>query len=288
MLIIKFFFFYFLKFLYFIDSIIFFFLNKRISIYIYEFIRKRCYVTIYVKKKLVKFFAPNNLIRWRIATYYSKEPETLEWINNFSKKNIIFWDIGGNIGLYSIYAALTHKNIKVICFEASLNNLGILARNISINYLTKKIYINPFPLSNKVNKYLLMKEKDFIEGGALNTYGENLNFEGKKFFSNNNYKVYGTTINYLIKNKILEVPDYIKIDVDGIEHLILQGGNKYLNNKKIKSISIELNENFSVQFNTVIKIMDKYKFILKQKKHANYLDTSKKFSKTFNYIFERP
>ena len=78
MLIIKFFFFYFLKFLYFIDSIIFFFLNKRISIYIYEFIRKRCYVTIYVKKKLVKFFAPNNLIRWRIATYYSKEPETLE------------------------------------------------------------------------------------------------------------------------------------------------------------------------------------------------------------------
>jgi FkbM family methyltransferase len=284
---IKSLFFYSLKILYFFDYIIFFFFNKKISIYIYESIRNKSYENLYIKKKLIKFFAPNNLIQWRIATYFSKEPETLEWINNFSKKNVIFWDIGANIGLYSIYAALTHKNIKVICFEASSNNLGILSRNISINHLTNKIYINPFPLSNKENKYLLMKEKDFIEGGALNTFGENLNFEGKKFSSNNNYRVYGTTINYLIKNRILEVPDYIKIDVDGIEHLILEGGNKYLHNKKIKSVSIELNENFIEQFNKVIKIMDKSKFILKQKKHAKYLDSSKKFAKTFNYIFER-
>ena len=127
----------------------------------------------------------------------------MEWIDNFSKSNIIFWDIGANIGLYSIYAALKHKNIAIICFEASASNLGILTRNVSINKLTHKILINPFPLSNKENKYLLMKEKDFIEGGALNTFGENLDFEGKKFFSNNNYKIYGTTINYIIKNKIL-------------------------------------------------------------------------------------
>ena len=39
------------------------------------------------------------------------------------------------------------------------------------------------------------------------------------------YSLFGTTINYLIENKILEIPDYIKIDVDGIEHLILVGGN---------------------------------------------------------------
>ena len=47
---------------------------------------------------------------------------------------------------------------------------------------------------------------------------------------------------YLIENKFLEIPDHIKIDVDGIEHLILEGGNRVLNNKKIKSFSIEINE----------------------------------------------
>ena len=269
------------------DSIIFYLFKRKIFHYIYELLRSVSYTKINVKKKIVSFFAPNSLIQWRVNTFYSKEPETLEWIDNFSKSNIIFWDIGANIGLYSIYAALKHKNIAIICFEASASNLGILTRNVSINKLTHKILINPFPLSNKENKYLLMKEKDFIEGGALNTFGENLDFEGKKFFSNNNYKIYGTTINYLIKNKILEIPDYIKIDVDGIEHLILEGANKHLSNKKIKSISIELNENFKEQFNKVMKIMSKSKFILKHKKHAKYLDTSKKFSQTFNYIFER-
>ena len=49
------------------------------------------------------------------------------------------------------------------------------------------------------------------------------------------YQILGTTINNLIDNKILEIPDYIKIDVDGIEHLILEGGSKYLKNNKLKS-----------------------------------------------------
>ena len=39
------------------------------------------------------------------------------------------------------------------------------------------------------------------------------------------YKLLGTNINYLIKNNILEIPDYILIEVvDGIEHLILLEG----------------------------------------------------------------
>ena len=56
------------------------------------------------------------------------------------------------------------------------------------------------------------------------------------------YSLFGTTINYLIKNSILQTPDYIKIDVDGIEHLILEGGSQYLEDKKIKSLLIEVNE----------------------------------------------
>ena len=36
----------------------------------------------------------------------------------------------------------------------------------------------------------------------------------------------------LLKISILDIPDYIKIDVDGIEHLILHWGDKFLNNEK--------------------------------------------------------
>ena len=44
------------------------------------------------------------------------------------------------------------------------------------------------------------------------------------------------TINYLLENKILSLPNYIKIDVDGIEHLILQGADKFLSKEELKSI----------------------------------------------------
>ena len=46
-----------------------------------------------------------------------------------------------------------------------------------------------------------------------------------------NYSLFGTNIFYLIKNKILKIPQYIKIDVDGIEHLILKGAGRYLREK---------------------------------------------------------
>ena len=103
--------------------------------------------------------------------------------------------------------------------------------------------------------------------GSLNSFGEKFDFEGKDFKINMKYQILGTTINNLIENKILEIPDYIKIDVDGIEHLILEGGDRYLKNKKLKSLSIEINENFKEQYDNVLKIMYKNNFKILHKKN---------------------
>ena len=133
----------------------------------------------------------------------------------------------------------------------------------------------------------MMKEGDFVEGGSMHSFGENYDFEGKNFDPKNNYKIFGTNIDYLIRNKILLIPNYIKIDVDGIEHLILRGGKEMLKDKQLKSLSIELNENFKDQYNEVISIMKKSKFHLKNKRHASMFDNSSKFSKLYNFVFER-
>ena len=250
-----------------------------------EFISDESYKSIKILIRSISFFTPNKITEWRVNTFFQKEPETLEWIDNFDKKNkIVFWDIGGNIGLYSIYAALRYSNIDIFTFEPSTSNLRVLSRNISLNQLDDKITICQFPLTDKNNSFLLMKENNFEEGGSMNSFGENYDYNGNIFTSNHQYKIYGTSINYLLDNNILKIPNYIKIDVDGIEHLILKGGNKYLNNPLIKGISIELNENFSEQFDEVNKILNDNKFILKYKKRAEdcYGD---KFDKIFNYIF---
>ena len=69
---------------------------------------------ILVKHKNVKmtFYTPNALCYWRAKTFSTKEPGTLKWIDKFVA-NSIFWDIGANIGLYSIYAGKKgHKNLS--------------------------------------------------------------------------------------------------------------------------------------------------------------------------------
>ena len=132
-----------------------------------------------------------------------------------------------------------------------------------------------------------MKENEFQEGVSLNTFGEDFNFEGKNYISKNEYSILGSSIDHLINNNIMFVPDYIKIDVDGIEHLILEGGRETLKNKKIKSILIEVNENFEDQKKQVNNIMNEYGFKLVQKYKEKNIPVTEQFSKTYNCIYER-
>ena len=77
----------------------------------------------------------------------------LKIFDNIEK--IIFWDVGSNIGLYSIYAALKHKNCEVISFEPSTSNLRTLSRNIFINNLENKVKIFTNLLTNQREKFLV-------------------------------------------------------------------------------------------------------------------------------------
>lgn len=245
----------------------------------------------YIKKKILSqeayFFIPNQIIAWRVKTLFTQEPETIEWINNFDSNLSIFWDIGGNIGLYSIYSAIKHKNLQIYCFEPSTSNLRTLSRNISINNLESRININQFALSDKQNIYQTMHETHFIEGHSMSTFSYNTDFEGKNLIPEQKYNIYGTTIDYLIQAKILKCPNYIKLDVDGIEHKILNGAKKTLMNKDLRSILVEVNENFYDQHETIVEIMKDNNFTLASR-NQNISDVQNtKFSKTYNYIYNR-
>ncbi len=239
---------------------------------------------IFIAKKKLKFLVPNHITKWRIDTFFEKEPETLEWIKKFEKnKKIIFWDIGSNIGIYSIYAAVLHKKINIYAFEPSFLNLHILSRNIHINKLNKKINIFQLPLTNKKNKFQYMNESTNSFGGALSSFGSNKNQEGKKTNFINSYAIVGTTLDSAVDSRIIELPDYIKIDVDGLEHIILNGFSKHISNKRIKSILVEITENYKEQKNYVENIMRKSNFVLQNKEQSEI--SRKGSSKTFNYIY---
>lgn len=277
-----------------IDDVLVLITKRSFLIWFKDFIEKDAYKKVKIKgykNKEVLFFTPNYLINWLVKDFYTKEPETIEWIDSFefSNKEIIFWDIGANLGLYSIYAATKHEKIKVVSFEPSTSNLRVLSRNISINNLQDKIIINQLPLSNKPFNFSHFRESQFGEGESNNSFNSETNFEGKYLNSENSYKLLGTSINALLDQKILEIPNYIKIDVDGLEHFILEGASSYLKNPKIKSLQIELNENYIDQFEAVKKIMKDNSFKFKFKKRNENLEIYKNkfFFKIYNYYYEK-
>ena len=88
--------------------------------------------------------------------------------------------------------------------------------------------------------------------------------------------------------KLLRVPepDYIKMDVDGIEHLILVGGQTVL--QKTLGLIIEVNEDFDEQTINVAKYCKEAGLVFKEKRHSVMFDNNERFGQTYNQIWYRP
>lgn len=214
------------------------------------------------------FSTPNLLNHYRVKTFSIKEPETLEWIDEF-EENAVLWDIGANVGLYSCYAA--KRKCMVYAFEPSVFNLEVLARNINLNSLNDRIYIVPLPLNYKLgfNK-LTMTSTSW--GGAISSFGESYGPDGKQLRNIFEYLILGISMDDSDRYLNIPVPDYIKMDVDGIEHLILLGGSGILS--KVKSILVEVDDSFKKQVNETNQLLLNAGLFLKYKKRSILFDNT--------------
>ncbi len=227
----------------------------------------------------LKFTVPNNINRFRVKTFSNKEPETLEWIDSF-EKNSIFWDIGANIGLYSCYAA-KHRDCKVFSFEPSVFNLELLARNIYLNNLSEKIIMIPIALTEKLTlSKFNMTSTDL--GGALSTFEHEYTHDGSNIKKTFNYSTLGISMDEVINLMKISHPDYIKIDVDGIEHLILKGGSETL--RKTKSLLVEIDDKFEKQKSECKSYLEKSGFIFTGKYHSPIFNNTK-LNTSYNQIW---
>jgi FkbM family methyltransferase len=227
------------------------------------------------KHQTLKFtiFTPNWLCRYRADIFSTKEPETLVWIDE-SEGNSVLFDIGANIGLYSLYYALSNKG-KVYAFEPSVFNLALLAKNIFENNQQDKIKIitNPLTQSNQFANFTLSSEE---EGAALSAFGVEYGHDGQMIEKKLSYQTLGFSLDFLIRNKIItERPNLIKIDVDGIEHLILAGAIETLKHPSCKTVLVEINNSFNQQRELASKILLDCGFIQKEKSKAEIIRESR-------------
>lgn len=230
-----------------------------------------------------RFYTPNNLCEFRADTFSTKEPEILRWIDDYGDEGI-FCDVGANVGLYSIYFAKTKPGL-VYSFEPSVFNLPILAKNISENGVSDKVTLisNPLSLENGINRFMY---SSVDEGAALNAFGVEYGHDGENLNDTMSVHKLGFSLDYLVENKIVsDVPKMIKIDVDGIEHLILKGAETTLRNVKCQSVYVEVNDDFERLADEIQKILKSCGFELKEKTHSEFIDFAPQFQATFNQIW---
>jgi len=235
----------------------------------------------------IKFeiYTPNRQCLFRQETFSTKEPEMLEWIDKYGGEGALY-DIGANIGIYSIYYAKTQPG-NVYSFEPSVFNLRQLGKNISINALSQRITIISNPLSNKTGSATFINS-NIEEGGALNAFGVNYGHDGKPINNLVEYSVLGFALDDLLQlGALKERPTLIKIDVDGIEHLILSGAAKTLALDSLKSVFIEVNDDFKEQRDNVKILLEDAGFSLLEKRHSEMVENSEDFRTTYNQIWVR-
>lgn len=81
-------------------------------------------------------------------------------------------------------------------------------------------------------------------------------------------------------------PDFVKMDVDGIEHLILEGGGAVL--ASTRGILVEINDRFSEHADRAHHRLTDAGFHLVSKRHASSFDLVENAAKyTYNQIWSR-
>lgn len=196
-------------------------------------------VKIRVNESFLYFHSPNWLTDYRARTLLTKEPETIAWIDQIPEGST-FYDVGANIGIYSIYGAIK-RNLKVVSVEPSPLNLELLFRNIQSNQLQSKITIVPIALSNEDNvQNLYMQQGDNIWGGAHNSSGDMISQDGNMMANFIVSSQLAMKMDSLILNCNLPVPRFLKIDVDGLEILVLEGALTTL--RGIRELLIEVDQ----------------------------------------------
>ncbi len=172
----------------------------------------------------------------------AKEPEMEEWFENFFKEGEVFFDIGANVGSYSLLATkLLDGKIKVYAFEPGFLNYAQLNRNIHLNGCQDSVTALPVALSDATT--LSPFNYSNLDCGAANhALGVAVDYKGDVFIPVFRQLLLSYRLDDLVESFHLPFPHHIKLDVDGIEFSVLKGAEKVLRNPACRSMMVEINE----------------------------------------------
>ena len=220
---------------------------------------------------------PNAGAAWRVKTMFTKEPDTIAWLSSM-KAGEVFLDVGANIGLYSLYAAL--HGLTVYAFEPHAQNYAQLVQNIQLNNLSDQVKAYCAALTDETYSWGTLYVSDRKAAGSLHNFGEKKNFRKEASEFKDSQGCFATAMDDLPWNF-----DHIKIDVDGIEEKVIRGGDRKLG--LAKSVLVEINHNLP-EHRDVLETMYSMGFQTDEAQIKAAKRTEGSFANVGNVIFTKP
>lgn len=231
----------------------------------------------------VRYVLPNDNALWRVETLKSKEPCTIEWLESIEPGSILL-DVGANVGMYTIFAAVV-RGARVYAFEPESQNYALLCRNIMHNSMSERVTAYCAALSDS-QKFSLIHLSEFKTGSSCHSFDEAVNFKLEERKSPFIQGCFAVTIDQLVAEGAMPVPNYIKIDVDGFEHKVINGAKRTLEDPAVRSLIIEINPHLA-EHRQIITQLAALGFSYDPKQVAKASRNEGIFSGVGEYVFRR-
>lgn len=240
-------------------------------------------VSIVREGQEVVFAAVNNATGWRVDSAMTKEPGTVSWIEGFAPGEVLV-DVGANIGLYALCAA-RFRGVRAYAFEPESQNFALLNWNIFRNRLDQKVTAYCVALSDD-SRFDLLYLSEFSAGGSCHSFGASVNPFGQPMSAAFRQGCFATSLDRLVAEGVVGVPDHIKIDVDGNEPQVIRGARRTLADARVKSVLVELNASVDAHWE-VIDHMLELGFAYSQAEAERAIRKEGPFEGVGNYVFRR-
>jgi len=179
--------------------------------------------------------------------------EEFQLIEHYIEKNDVVFDIGTNMGFYTLWMSRFIDEFgEIHCFEPDKQNYSRLQTNIAFNQIEGIIKTNRCAVSDS-------------DGWVKFTEGR----DGENHISNialdSAVEVQSITLDTYFEFHGIQHIAYMKIDVEGFELQVLKGAKKLLENKKIDIIQLEINQqlnNAGTKVNDLLFFLENYGYNL--------------------------
>ena len=166
----------------------------------------------------------------RARSLFTKQPSTIAWIESF-RPNSVFWDIGANVGVYTLYAA-RRGDTSVVAFEPAAVNYFVLSANCEVNAFDDRVTCLLMGLGQGTS-IAKLEVSQFEPGHSFSVKGK----RGQQLSGRQSALV--LSMDRLVDEFGLACPNYIKIDVPGLTDDIVAGGLQTLRNPAVRELHIE-------------------------------------------------